>query len=1019
MEPATHKTTVLVVEDNAITRKVMRVALESGGYDVLEAEDGKTAIRLAKEKQPTLVLQDLLLPDVDGLDLVRDLRRALQGRKVPIVACTGLLSKLDDARSIQGGFTDFVFKPVEPSQLIRLVARYLAGTAANNGKPRPRRKILLVNDNPIELKLEKLMLEGEGFAVNTAKDGKEGLALARKAKPDAVLTDLIMPRMSGFDLCVALRKAPKLADLPVVIATSAGVSVDGKDRRLAKKLGADALVTRTADLKDAVRALNSALKRRSRPKPAANAKILRDDYLQRVLRRLEQQTTRNAEAISRAAEEKVQLAVVSSITETLNRRLHLKAVLDEALACILDAAGISRGAIYLVNRDGDLVLQSQLGHQQSQTSELEEFFGHRVLLYRALTEPTALTVPSDEVAPEVAEDLCKRVGAQSLLIAPLAVADEPQGVLVAFAARRELTSDWVNSVKTVTVQLAQAVLLARTMERITESEQRFRELAENIREIFFVRGPKGVPLYYVSPAYEEITGRSRQRLYRNPNSWLEAIHPDDRERVETVYKRSPNALDLEYRIVRPDGNQRWLRARTFEVRDESGAAVRVVGIAEDITDRKRAEDEIRRNLERIRALHEIDLAISSTLDLQTILDVLLEKVQIFLPIAAASVVRLMNPATGDLEQFAYRGDERAEWLTQLTNSRNRRARRIIETREPLWVRNLAQGPLAARTDFFRSHGLVSYLGVPLVTHDHAIGVLGLYTREEHEFTPDEIEFLSTLAGQAAIAIHNAQLFERVNHQARELEKANSVKEEFLGVMSHELRTPLNITIGYVGMMKDGMLGTISQEQRSALQKVMNQTADQLRMINDILVTTHLESRAMVVDHDRVDLSDLFRSLKSDFDVIHDDEEPELRWDFPSEPLWVVTDRRKLRQILQNLVSNALKFTERGRITVSLRIPAVAPSPLPGADQQSDERPEHSTWLEISVSDTGIGIPPDELDLIFEKFRQVDSSPTRLYGGLGLGLYIARQFSTILGGKITVESEPGRGSTFTVTIPVGT
>jgi signal transduction histidine kinase len=298
-------------------------------------------------------------------------------------------------------------------------------------------------------------------------------------------------------------------------------------------------------------------------------------------------------------------------------------------------------------------------------------------------------------------------------------------------------------------------------------------------------------------------------------------------------------------------------------------------------------------------------------------------------------------------------------------------------------------------------------------------VLGLYTREEHEFKQDEIEFLSTLAGQAAIAIYNAQLFEQVNRQTRELEKANSIKEEFLGVMSHELRTPLNITMGYVGMMKDGMLGEISQEQRTALQKVMNQTADQLRMINDILVTSHLESRAMVVDRDRIDLSDLFNSLKSDFDVMHDNDEPELIWNFPSAPVWVVTDRRKLRQIVQNLVSNALKFTERGRIAISLRVPAPAPDPLPVPDRQKDGQPETSMWLEMKVSDTGIGIPPDKLDTIFEKFRQVDSSATRLYGGLGLGLYIVREFTEMLGGKITVESEAGHGSTFTVTIPVGT
>jgi len=1007
---------VLVVEDNAITRKMMRVALESAGYGVMEAGDGKTALRLAREKSPALILQDLVLPDMDGLDLVRELRRALQNPQVPIVACTGLLPKPEDARRIQGGFTDFILKPVAPSRLLELIDKYLGVPGTGLPKDKKNIKVLLVNDDPVGLKVEKLVLEREGFAVTTATDGKEAWEKARKSRPDAVLSDLIMPRMSGFDLCVALRKSSKFARLPIVIATATGSQENAEKQRLAKKVGADAFVARTADLKEAISALEAALRRRTHPKPAADSKMLKDAYLERVFKQLEQQTSRNAEAMRCAAEERAQLSVVASITETLNRKLPLKAVLDEALARILDAAGISIGGVYLADSDGKLVLQSQIGYIESK--ELEGFFGHSDLLYRALIEVKALKLPSPEIPEHVTRDLQRKIAARSLLIAPLIVADDALGVLVLFSSRRELTDDWVNSVKSVAVQLAQAVLLARTVAQVTESEQRFRELAENIREIFFVSGPTGAPIYYVSQAYEEITGRSRESLHRDPRSWLEAIHPDDRQRIENAYSNYPGTLDEEYRIERPDGTLRWLRSRAFQVRNESGAVIRIVGIADDVTERKHAEEETRRNLERIRALHEIDLAITSTLDLQTVLDVLLEKVEVFLPIAAASTVRLVDSATGDLEPLACRGIDRAAWLARQEKSTNRRGKRVVETREPQWVRDVTQDPESVGAEFYREQGILSYLEVPLIAHDRALGVLGIYTREAHDFEREEIEFLNTLAGQAAIAIHNAQLFEQINRQARDLEKANSVKDEFLGVMSHELRTPLNITMGYVEMMKDGMLGEVTQEQKTALQKVLNQCADQLRMVNDILVTTHLESRVTIVDLERVDLSDVFNSLKSDFKAIHDSDEPELVWDYPGEPLPVITDRRKLRQIVQNLVSNALKFTERGRIAVSLKVVPEAPDRLPVSTEKGGDQGGRARLLEIKVSDTGVGIPPEKLDAIFDKFHQVDSSATRVYGGLGLGLYIVKQFTEFLGGEITVESAPGKGSTFTVTIPVG-
>ena len=469
--------------------------------------------------------------------------------------------------------------------------------------------------------------------------------------------------------------------------------------------------------------------------------------------------------------------------------------------------------------------------------------------------------------------------------------------------------------------------------------------------------------------------------------------------------------------LRADGQEFPIEASISQI--QIGGETLSTVILRDITERKHGEEETRRNLERIRALHEIDLAISATLDLQEVLDILLEKVQVFCPITVASTIKLLSSVTGELESLAIRCPNREEWQTRQWKARNRRTKQILESREPLWVRDVQQDPLSADPEFFRKYGVVSYLGLPLIAQDRVLGVLGLFTRGEHKFGLDEVEFLNTLAGQAAIAIHNAQFFEQINRQAWQLEKANNVMEEFLNVMSHELRTPLNITMGYVGMMKDGMLGEITEEQKTALQKVLSHSSDQLRMINEILMITHLESRALLIDREHVDLSDVFNHLKSDFEAIHDQDQPELTWHYPAEPLPAITDSRKLRQIVQNLVGNALKFTERGRITVSLEAVAGASNQLPMSDEKTGKQAGYIGWLEIKVTDTGVGIPPDRLDAIFDKFYQADSSATRHYGGLGLGLYIAKQFTELLGGKITVETELGRGSTFTVTIPART
>ena len=280
-------------------------------------------------------------------------------------------------------------------------------------------------------------------------------------------------------------------------------------------------------------------------------------------------------------------------------------------------------------------------------------------------------------------------------------------------------------------------------------------------------------------------------------------------------------------------------------------------------------------------------------------------------------------------------------------------------------------------------------------------------------TGDEIEWLGEEFNKMAaeLKVSYATLEQKVKDKTADIEKTNSeleqanrhllqankAKDEFLSVMSHELRTPLNVVVGYTSMIKDGLLGEVNGEQQRALDKVVIRSDDLLKMITEILQATSLEANAVGVEVQEVSLGSFLDDLKSNYEIPVK-KNLSFAWDYPLELPTVRTDSEKLKHILQNLVNNAVKFTEHGQVAVSARYNPRAKA------------------VEFKVADTGIGIEKEMLPSIFEMFHQGDSSETRSYGGVGMGLYIAKKFTELLGGKIEAASEPGKGSIFTVTIP---
>lgn len=272
------------------------------------------------------------------------------------------------------------------------------------------------------------------------------------------------------------------------------------------------------------------------------------------------------------------------------------------------------------------------------------------------------------------------------------------------------------------------------------------------------------------------------------------------------------------------------------------------------------------------------------------------------------------------------------------------------------------------------------------------------TRAPRDFSQRDLDLIEQFANGAAVALENAQLFEQMTLSKKELEKANRIKSHFLGMMSHELRTPLSVIIGNIAILKEKHLGEINSEQETRLAIVERNAADLFRMLQGILDITRLEEGKMPVHFEEFTVEGLLDEIRADFAELSQKKGVRLEIHGNGVMRPMLSDRMKLKEILNNLVSNAMKFTKKGRVEVKMHY------------HNADDR------IEFVVQDTGIGMRREELEHIFDIFYQVDSSDQRKFAGAGLGLNIVKRLVDLLQGEIQVESEPGKGSTFTVVVP---
>jgi PAS domain S-box-containing protein len=495
----------------------------------------------------------------------------------------------------------------------------------------------------------------------------------------------------------------------------------------------------------------------------------------------------------------------------------------------------------------------------------------------------------------------------------------------------------------------------RAEAELQEAENRFRQLAENIDGVFWMSDPRKPQVLFVSPAYKQIWGRTSQSLYERPESFLEAIHAEDRKRVRDSLRRQLRGqyTSEEYRVVRPDGSVCWVWDRSFPIKDKSGQVYRVGGIAVDVTARKQAEQALAASERRFRAL------VENSWDGVTL-------------VAADGTIIYTNPAI--LRNLGYTVEEFV----------NRNCFELMHPEDQPFIRKL----LAQ---------LVHEPGASVTAEYRMLHRDGSWRWRDGTGT----NLLAEPSVRAVVVNYQditarKHLEEELRQQAEQLTEADRLKDEFLAMLAHELRNPLAPIRNALQLMKmSGETGPVVEPPRQLMERQVQQL---VRLVDDLLDVSRITRGKIQLRKEPVELATVMTQALETSRSLLDSRKHELTVTLPPEPLWLEADLTRLAQVFANLLNNAAKYTdEGGHIWLS-------------AGRRDNE-------VVVRVRDTGIGMTEEMLTHAFDLFTQADRSLDRSQGGLGIGLTLVRRLVQMHGGSVRAFSDgPGRGSEFVVSLP---
>jgi two-component system, cell cycle sensor histidine kinase and response regulator CckA len=959
--------TIMVVEDNPLTRKMVRFALETRGHSVIEAADAASALSVLGGREVDLILQDLVLPDMDGFDLVTRLRALPNGGVASILAFSGLLSKVDEARIATLGFDDLVVKPIEPSRLVPLIEAHLLGPTNRDRIGRGRR-LVLADDDPLQLKLTLFRLERLGFRVEAVADGQEALEAAKREPPDGIVSDVLMPRLDGFGLALAVRSDPVLCHIPVLLVTSS--YVDDSDKTLARDAGASDLVVRTPDQRELTVALRNLLE--DRPSgwnalPRSHVRHVERERSGRVVHQLERQVTLNSGLAHRCSTLAAELAVLGGISEAVVKHQNLELALDETLAACLDVGGLAAGALYLLQDDGSF--DARPFHRHGELAGLSTFFGEEEQLRAVLSSQRSVLIPSRGVDPAWSDSLLGQCNADFAFAIPLVQGDRAIGVFfLAIRGDEASQDDWRVFAQGIGNQIVGSIALARTFDAKETAERLAQEQTLLLELILDSMGEAVIAT--------DVDGKvlRMNRVASTLTEWPESLglHRPLGEVVALLDERSRDPLPVlggpdwggqthadgsrRALLVARSGSERPVALRDAPIRNRDGSVRGTALVFRDISESRSAEQALRRSEELFRATFE----------------------QAAVGMARLSADGRWLDINDRLSQIlGYRRDELLGHASEDVTHPDDWAADASNLGEVLAGRSAS---FSLEKRYVRPDGGVAWAEVTTSLVRTASGL------------PDY--FIAVVQDISARKRAEAEL-ELTASQLRQSQKMETIGQ-LAGGVAHDFNNLLSVIRGHSELLLEDLAA--GDPVREEVEEIAYACERACNLTRQLLVL----SRKQVVAPSVVDVNQVTEALsKMMRRLIGEDIEVSLDLGATAH---AQVDPGQLEQALINLVVNARDaMPNGGKLLISTRDQPARPGAEPPARAQ----------VIISVTDTGTGIPPEALQQIFEPFFTTKPAGK----GTGLGLSTVLGIVKQNGGEISVTTDVNQGTTFSIALPV--
>lgn len=545
--------------------------------------------------------------------------------------------------------------------------------------------------------------------------------------------------------------------------------------------------------------------------------------------------------------------------------------------------------------------------------------------------------------------------------------------------------------------------MIRDLQKLVEGETHLNQIAKNIEQVVWLRDIRSGRILYVSPSFATVWGRSCESLYADPLILIESVHPEDRVQVMVARpytERQP--FNQAYRILRPDISLRWIYARSFVVRDETGESDWLFCIAQDISNHKQVEQALRKTLDRTREQFDLSRKMSLSRKPEAVLKTLMSANE-FRSSQRAALLFFDNPKVGpargvDLIAAWQSSQNLPPWLSESNLYEEPALWELFQSNRTLVITGIQTDPRLTPLvrDFLLEGQIHTFVIFPLVASGDWLGCLLIYYKQEHHFDHIELRHLKVLVDQATITLYNLQLLVVEAESRHEAEQANEIKTEFLAMITHELRTPLTSIIGFTNTLLAEDVTWEPEEQYDFIQTIQREANRLQELIDHLLDLSRLEAGMLPIALESHSLHDIIKDALPQLHILTSQQKLYIHLPANLPPVYV--DAKRIAQVLVNLVRNASTYAPEGtEISISASV--------------------RGSFVQINVNDQGPGIPLAERKTVFKAFKRGANVENGSVQGAGLGLAICKGLVEAHGGRIWIKKKNTPGATISFTIPL--